>query len=138
MYRDHGHNGWRAAMDSQMALMAEVDRHGAAAIPRARGGSMHMFSVEKGFFGGHGIVGAQVPLGTGLAFANKYRRATTMFRLTYLGDGAAQSRPWGGGGSGLRKLSTWQSCGSFRSSIIIENTQLRDGQDLRCPGHQRP
>ncbi len=49
---------------------------------------MHMFSVEKGFFGGHGIVGAQVPLGTGLAFANRYRGNDNVC-LTYFGDGAA-------------------------------------------------
>ena len=49
---------------------------------------MHMFSAEKGFFGGHGIVGAQVPLGTGLAFANKYRGNDNV-SLTYFGDGAA-------------------------------------------------
>src|SRR5512141_2013424 len=53
-----------------------------------KGGSMHMFSVEKGFFGGHGIVGAQVPLGTGLAFANRYR-GNDHVSLTYFGDGAA-------------------------------------------------
>src|SRR5262249_1402588 len=54
---------------------------------KGKGGSMHMFSAEKGFFGGHGIVGAQVPLGTGLAFANKYR-ANDHVSLTYFGDGA--------------------------------------------------
>jgi pyruvate dehydrogenase E1 component alpha subunit len=55
---------------------------------RGKGGSMHMFSVEKGFFGGHGIVGAQVPIGTGLAFANKYRGKDNV-SITYFGDGAA-------------------------------------------------
>jgi pyruvate dehydrogenase E1 component alpha subunit len=54
---------------------------------KGKGGSMHMFSVEKGFFGGHGIVGAQVPLGTGLAFANRYRGNDNV-SLTYFGDGA--------------------------------------------------
>ena len=49
---------------------------------------MHMFSVDKGFFGGHGIVGAQVPLGTGLAFANRYR-GNDNISITYFGDGAA-------------------------------------------------
>ncbi len=49
---------------------------------------MHMFSAEKNFFGGHGIVGAQVPLGTGLAFANRYRGNDNV-SLTYFGDGAA-------------------------------------------------
>jgi pyruvate dehydrogenase E1 component alpha subunit len=55
---------------------------------KGKGGSMHMFSVEKGFYGGHGIVGAQVPLGTGLAFANKYRGNKSIC-VTYFGDGAA-------------------------------------------------
>src|SRR3979409_1412286 len=67
--------------------MAELTgrRHG---YSKGKGGSMHMFSVEKGFFGGHGIVGAQVPIGTGLAFANKYRGNKSVC-LTYFGDGAA-------------------------------------------------
>jgi pyruvate dehydrogenase E1 component alpha subunit len=55
---------------------------------KGKGGSMHMFSVEKGFYGGHGIVGAQVPLGTGLAFTNRYRGNDNVC-LTYFGDGAA-------------------------------------------------
>jgi pyruvate dehydrogenase E1 component alpha subunit len=55
---------------------------------KGKGGSMHMFSVEKQFFGGHGIVGANAPLGAGLAFANKYR-GNDHVSLTYFGDGAA-------------------------------------------------
>jgi pyruvate dehydrogenase E1 component alpha subunit len=55
---------------------------------KGKGGSMHMFSLEKKFYGGHGIVAAQVPLGTGLAFANKYR-GNDAVSLTYFGDGAA-------------------------------------------------
>jgi pyruvate dehydrogenase E1 component alpha subunit len=58
-----------------------------AGISKGKGGSMHMFSVDHGFYGGHGIVGAQVPLGTGLAFAHKYREDGGVC-LTYLGDGA--------------------------------------------------
>jgi pyruvate dehydrogenase E1 component alpha subunit len=84
-YRDHGHM-LACGMDPK-GVMAELTgrQHG---YSKGKGGSMHMFSVEKGFFGGHGIVGAQVPLGTGLAFANKYR-GNDHVSLTYFGDGAA-------------------------------------------------
>ena len=84
-YRDHGHM-LACGMDPK-GVMAELTgrNHG---YSKGKGGSMHMFSIEKGFFGGHGIVGAQVPLGTGLAFANKYRGNDNV-SLTYFGDGAA-------------------------------------------------
>src|SRR5215203_4741721 len=84
-YRDHGHM-LACGMDPK-GVMAELTgrQHG---YSKGKGGSMHMFSVEKGFFGGHGIVGAQVPLGTGLAFSNRYRGNDNV-SLTYLGDGAA-------------------------------------------------
>src|SRR5512142_2200903 len=68
-------------------VMAELTgRRGS--YSKGKGGSMHMFSVAKGFFGGHGIVGAQVSLGTGLAFANNYRGNDNV-SVTYFGDGAA-------------------------------------------------
>ncbi len=84
-YRDHGHM-LACGMDPK-GVMAELTgrTHG---YSKGKGGSMHMFSVEKGFFGGHGIVGAQVPLGTGLAFANHYR-GNDNITVTYFGDGAA-------------------------------------------------
>jgi pyruvate dehydrogenase E1 component alpha subunit len=84
-YRDHGHM-LACGMDPK-GVMAELTGRGAG-YSRGKGGSMHMFSVEKGFFGGHGIVGAQVPLGTGLAFANRYRGNDNV-TLAYFGDGAA-------------------------------------------------
>jgi pyruvate dehydrogenase E1 component alpha subunit len=83
-YRDHGHM-LACGMDPKGVMAELTGRHGG--YSKGKGGSMHMFSVEKGFFGGHGIVGAQVPLGTGLAFANKYRGNDNV-SLTYLGDGA--------------------------------------------------
>ncbi len=84
-YRDHGHM-LACEMDPK-GVMAELTgrKNG---YSRGKGGSMHMFSVEKRFYGGHGIVGAQVPLGTGLAFANRYRGKDNVC-LTYFGDGAA-------------------------------------------------
>jgi pyruvate dehydrogenase E1 component alpha subunit len=84
-YRDHGHM-IACGMDAK-GVMAELTgrTHG---YSKGKGGSMHMFSVEKGFYGGHGIVGAQVPLGTGLAFANRYR-GNDNISVTYFGDGAA-------------------------------------------------
>jgi pyruvate dehydrogenase E1 component alpha subunit len=84
-YRDHGHI-LACGMDPKGVMAELTGRRGG--YSKGKGGSMHMFSVEKGFFGGHGIVGAQVPLGTGLAFANKYRGNDNV-SLTYLGDGAA-------------------------------------------------
>jgi pyruvate dehydrogenase E1 component alpha subunit len=84
-YRDHGHM-LACGMDPK-GVMAELTGR-RSGYSHGKGGSMHMFSVEKGFFGGHGIVGAQVPLGTGLAFANRYRDNDNVC-LTYFGDGAA-------------------------------------------------
>jgi len=84
-YRDHGHM-LACGMDPNGVMAELTGRRGG--YSRGKGGSMHMFSVEKNFFGGHGIVGAQVPLGTGLAFANKYRGNGNV-SLTYYGDGAA-------------------------------------------------
>jgi pyruvate dehydrogenase E1 component alpha subunit len=84
-YRDHGH---MLAMDmSPRGVMAELTGR-AGGYSRGKGGSMHMFSKEKNFYGGHGIVGAQVSLGTGLGFANKYRGNKNV-SVTYFGDGAA-------------------------------------------------
>jgi pyruvate dehydrogenase E1 component alpha subunit len=84
-YRDHGHM-LACGMDAK-GVMAELTgrRDG---YSKGKGGSMHMFSREKNFFGGHGIVGAQVSLGTGLAFANRYR-GNDLVSLAYFGDGAS-------------------------------------------------
>jgi pyruvate dehydrogenase E1 component alpha subunit len=73
-------------MDPKGVMAELTGRRGG--YSKGKGGSMHMFSLEKGFFGGHGIVGAQVPIGTGLAFANHYRSNDNV-SLTYFGDGAA-------------------------------------------------
>lgn len=84
-YRDHGHM-LATGMEARGVMAELTGRRGG--YSKGKGGSMHMFSKEKGFYGGHGIVGAQVPLGTGLAFANKYR-GNDNISVTYFGDGAA-------------------------------------------------
>ena len=84
-YRDHGHM-IACDMDSK-GVMAELTGR-IDGYSKGKGGSMHMFSREKGFFGGHGIVGAQVPIGAGLAFAHKYN-STNNISIAYFGDGAA-------------------------------------------------
>ena len=84
-YRDHAHM-LACGMDPNR-VMAELTGR-MDGYSKGKGGSMHMFSIEKNFFGGHGIVGAQVPLGTGLAFANKYRDNNNI-AFIYFGDGAA-------------------------------------------------
>lgn len=83
-YRDHGHM-LACGMDPKGVMAELTGRIGG--YSKGKGGSMHMFSKEKNFYGGHGIVGAQVPIGTGLAFAAKYKK-TGGVSLTYLGDGA--------------------------------------------------
>ncbi len=84
-YRDHGH--MIAAETDPEAVFAELMGR-ATGVSRGKGGSMHMFDIPNRFYGGHGIVGANVPIGTGLAFANKYR-GTNNVCLDYFGDGAA-------------------------------------------------
>ncbi|WP_231289843.1 pyruvate dehydrogenase (acetyl-transferring) E1 component subunit alpha [Komagataeibacter europaeus] len=84
-YRDHGQM-LAAGMDPRGVMAELTGREGG--YSHGKGGSMHMFSSEKHFYGGHGIVGAQVSLGIGLAFANKYR-GTDEVSVTYYGEGAS-------------------------------------------------
>ena len=84
-YRDHGHM-LATGMDPRGVMSELTGRRDG--YSRGKGGSMHMFSREKNFYGGHGIVGAQVPIGTGLAFADKYRGNDNVC-VTYFGEGAA-------------------------------------------------
>ncbi len=83
-YRDHGHMIARG-LDPKR-IMAELTGR-ADGYSAGKGGSMHMFSKENNFYGGHGIVGAQVPIGTGIAFTHKYNKQKNICR-TYIGDGA--------------------------------------------------
>jgi pyruvate dehydrogenase E1 component alpha subunit len=84
-YRDHGHM-LACGLDPKGVMAELTGRSGG--LSKGKGGSMHMFSKEKNFYGGHGIVGAQVPIGTGLGFANKYR-GTDSVSVAYFGDGAS-------------------------------------------------
>lgn len=84
-YRDHGHM-LACGMDANGVMAELTGRRGG--YSKGKGGSMHMFSTEKKFYGGHGIVGAQVALGTGLAFAHKYNEDGGV-AMAYFGDGAA-------------------------------------------------
>ncbi|MBR0647935.1 pyruvate dehydrogenase (acetyl-transferring) E1 component subunit alpha [Plastoroseomonas hellenica] len=84
-YRDHGHM-LATGMEARGVMAELTGRIGG--YSKGKGGSMHMFSREKGFYGGHGIVGAQVSIGTGLGFANWYREDGAV-ALTYFGEGAS-------------------------------------------------
>ena len=84
-YRDHGHM-LVCGMDPRGVMAELTGRRGG--YSKGKGGSMHMFSLEKNFFGGHGIVGAQVSLGTGIGFANRYR-GNGAVSMVYFGDGAS-------------------------------------------------
>ena len=118
-YRDHGH--MLAYGIDPKVIMAELTGR-EAGISKGKGGSMHMFSVEHGFYGGHGIVGAQVPLGTGLAFKHKYAE-----------DGGVcldlSRRRRGQPGPGLRGLQHGQAVGPAG--------HLRDREQPICDGHER-
>jgi pyruvate dehydrogenase E1 component alpha subunit len=118
-YRDHGHM-LACGLDPK-GVMAELTGR-AGGLSRGKGGSMHMFSREKNFFGGHGIVGAQVPIGTGLAFANKYKDNGNV-SLAYFGDGAANQ---GQVYEAFNMASLWD----LPVVYIIENNQYAMGTSV--------
>jgi pyruvate dehydrogenase E1 component alpha subunit len=118
-YRDHGH--MLATGMTARGVMAELTgREGGYA--RGKGGSMHMFSREKNFFGGHGIVGAQVPLGTGLAFSNRYK-GTDAVCIAYFGDGASNQ---GQVYEAFNMASLWK----LPVVYVIENNQYAMGTSI--------
>ncbi len=119
-YRDHGHM-LACGMDPN-GVMAELAGR-ADGYSRGKGGSMHMFSSAKKFYGGHGIVAAQVPIGTGLAFANWYRNNENV-SFTYFGDGAANQ---GQVYESFNMASLWR----LPCVFVIENNQYAMGTSLQ-------
>ena len=118
-YRDHGHM-LACGMDAN-GVMAELTGR-ADGYSRGKGGSMHMFSREKDFYGGHGIVGAQVPIGAGLAFSDKYKGNDSV-TFVYFGDGAANQ---GQVYESFNMASLWQLPVVF----VIENNQYAMGTSV--------
>jgi pyruvate dehydrogenase E1 component alpha subunit len=119
-YRDHGHM-IACGMDPKNVMSELTGKHNG--YSKGKGGSMHMFSKEKNFYGGHGIVGAQVPIGGGLAFANKYRKNKNL-AFTYFGDGAANQ---GQVYETFNMASLWKLPVIF----VIENNQYAMGTSLK-------
>ncbi|MCB1355970.1 MAG: pyruvate dehydrogenase (acetyl-transferring) E1 component subunit alpha, partial [Maritimibacter sp.] len=119
-YRDHGHM-LAAGMDPKGVMAELTGREGG--YSKGKGGSMHMFSVEKHFYGGHGIVAAQVPIGTGLAFADKYNENGRV-TFTYFGDGAVNQ---GQVYEAFNMASLWQ----LPVIYVIENNQYAMGTSVK-------
>ena len=115
-YRDHGHM-LACGMEAR-GVMAELTGR-AGGYSKGKGGSMHMFSREKNFYGGHGIVAAQVPIGAGIAFAHKYN-SNDLVSVTYLGDGAINQ---GQVGEALNMAALWDLPAIF----VIENNKYAMG-----------
>ncbi len=118
-YRDHGHM-LACGMDPRGVMAELTGREGG--YSKGKGGSMHMFSREKNFFGGHGIVAAQVPIGSGLAFAHRYR-GNGLVSVTYFGEGAANQ---GQGYESINMAALWK----LPVVYVIENNKYGMGTSV--------
>jgi len=118
-YRDHAHPIAKGVHPN--AIMAELYGK-VTGCSKGKGGSMHMFSKEKNFFGGHGIVGGQVPIGAGIAFADKYKGNKNV-TICYMGDGAVRQ---GAFHEALNMAMTWKLPVIF----VIENNQYAMGTSV--------
>lgn len=125
-YRDHGHM-LACGMDPKGVMAELTGRRGG--YSKGKGGSMHMFSREKNFFGGHGIVGAQVSIGTGLAFAQRYREDGGI-TLTYFGDGASNQ---GQVHESLNMAALWK----LPVVYVIENNKYGMGTSIERSSAQK-
>lgn len=140
-YRDHGHM-LACGIDPNIVMSELTGR--ASGISKGKGGSMHMFSVDHGFYGGHGIVAAQVSLGTGLAFSHKYKDDGGVC-LTYFGDGASNQ---GQVYESFNMAELWKlpvvyviennqyAMGTSVNRSSAEDQLYRRGESFRIPGVQ--
>lgn len=119
-YRDHGHM-LACGMDPKGVMAELTGREGG--YSHGKGGSMHMFSKEKHFYGGHGIVGAQVPLGAGLAFSDKYKGNDNV-TFAYFGDGAANQGQ-------VYETYNMAELWSLPVIFVIENNQYAMGTSVK-------
>jgi pyruvate dehydrogenase E1 component alpha subunit len=119
-YRDHGHM-LACGMDPKGVMAELTGREGG--YSKGKGGSMHMFSKEKHFYGGHGIVAAQVPIGAGLAFSDKYK-GNDRVTFTYFGDGAANQ---GQVAETYNMAELW----ALPCIFVIENNQYAMGTSVK-------
>ncbi|WP_135505072.1 pyruvate dehydrogenase (acetyl-transferring) E1 component subunit alpha [Roseovarius aestuariivivens] len=119
-YRDHGHM-LACGMDPNGVMAELTGREGG--YSKGKGGSMHMFSKEKDFYGGHGIVGANVPLGAGLALADQYK-GNDRVTFTYFGDGAANQG---------QVYETFNMAAVWKLPVVfvIENNQYAMGTSMK-------